>query len=157
MMKALIVIDMQSDYVGHSRNRKRFPYNSEQLIENINMKISDYERQNDWIIFIKNKGKSDRISDLVTGLRLASEMVFEKSKASCFSNSSLLAFLTDKAVNQIELVGVDGNSCVGISALDGVKHGFSICLSLSCVGVANSERFFTTKEKLLKANISVIP
>ncbi|MDR1198486.1 MAG: cysteine hydrolase [Prevotellaceae bacterium] len=156
LMRALIVIDMQDEYVGHNRNRKRFPYNSEQLIKNINMRITDYEQYDHSVIYIKNKGKSERISDFVAGLRLVSDLVFEKNKASCFSNSSLVAYLTDKAVNEIEIAGVDGNSCVGISALDGAKHGFSISLLTSCVGIANSGRFTITKEKLLKANISVL-
>jgi nicotinamidase-related amidase len=155
-MKALIVIDMQDEYVGDNRNRKRFPYDSEQLITNINMRIADCEQRDDSVIYIKNKVKSDCISDFVAGLRLVSDLVFMKSKASCFSNSSLLAYLMDKGIKDVELTGVDGNSCVGISALDGIKHGFSISLLTSCVGIANSERFIATKDKLLKANISVM-
>jgi nicotinamidase-related amidase len=154
-MKALIVIDMQEEYVGERRNQKRFPYDSRQLLENINKRIADYKQANDTVIYIKNKGKSDCIPDFASGLQLVSDLVFLKNKASCFSNLSLLAYLTDKRIKDLELIGVDGNSCVGISALDGTKHGFSITLLTSCVGVANSERFIATKEKLLKANVSV--
>ena len=152
-MKALIVIDMQDEYVGKDRNQKRFPYDSERLIKNINMRIDEYERNRDLVMYVKNKRKTDRASDLVDGLRLASELVFEKDRASCFSNSSLLAYLTDKEVREIELAGVDGNSCVGISALDGIRYGFTICLSLPCIGIANEERFNLTREKLLEAKI----
>jgi nicotinamidase-related amidase len=155
-MKALVIVDMQEEYVGQKRNQKRYPYNSEQLIENINSRITDYEQQADSVVYIKNRGKSECISDFVAGLRLVSDLVFEKSKASCFSNNSLVAYLTDKAINEIELVGIDGNSCVGISALDGKKRGFSICLLLPCVGIANVERFAATSEKLLKANVTII-
>ena len=152
-MRALIVIDMQDDYVGQNRNQKRYPYDSEQLVDNINMRIADYEQRNDLVVYIKNKGKSTYISDFVPSLRLASDLVFEKDKASCFSNSALLSYLTEKPVNEIELAGVDGNSCIAISAADGAKLGFSISISLPCIGIANEERFATTKEKLLKANI----
>lgn len=89
-MKALIVIDMQEEYVGRKHNQKRYPYDSEQSIK------------------------------------------------------------------KIELVGVDGNSCVGFSDLDGIKHSFSIFVSLSCIGIANAERFIATREKRLKANVTII-
>lgn len=154
-MKALIVIDMQDEYVGQKRNRKRYPYDSERLIRNINMKLVDYEQCSDLVIYIRNKGKSERISDLVAELHVVSNLVFDKSKASCFSNDLLLKYLKDKAINEIELAGIDGNSCVGISALDGAKCGFLVSLSLSCIGIANAERFIVTREKLLKANVDI--
>jgi len=44
-MKALIVIDMQEEYVGQKRNKKRYPYDSEQLIKNINLRIATYEQR----------------------------------------------------------------------------------------------------------------
>jgi len=44
-MKALIVIDMQEEYVGQKRNKKRYPYDSEQLIKNINSRIATYEQR----------------------------------------------------------------------------------------------------------------
>ena len=155
-MKALIIIDMQEDYIGQNRNQKRYPYISEQLVNNINLRIADYKRNNDLIIYVKNKGKSSIASPFVPGMQFVSDLVFEKSKASCFSNMSLLSCIKDKAVNQIELAGVDGNYCVGMSALDGAKLGFSICFNLSCIGIANTERFESTKKRLVKANISFL-
>lgn len=156
-MRALIVIDMQEEYVGRKSNKKRYPYDSEQLIQNINLRICDYEQQGDPVIYIKNKGKSIHVSNLVATMRIVSDLVYVKSKASCFSNSCLLAFLIENALKEIEIVGIDGNSCVGFSALDGVKKGFSVSLSLSCVGIANIKRFDKTKEKLLKSNITIAP
>jgi len=153
-MTALIVIDMQDEYVGRNRKQKRNPYNFEQLVDNINSKITDYEQRSDTIIYIKNKRKFSA-SGFVPELRLASDLVFEKNRASCFSNNLLLSYLMDKAITKIELAGVDGNFCVGMSALDGAKKGFSIRLSLSCIGVANTQRFLKTQEKLAKANISI--
>lgn len=39
-MKALIVIDMQEEYFGQRRNQKKYPYDSEQLIQNINKPVN---------------------------------------------------------------------------------------------------------------------
>jgi len=154
-MKALIIIDMQEDYVGQNRNKKRYPYISEQLVDNINLRIADYKRNNDLVIYVKNKGKSSLASPLIPRMQVVSDLIFEKSKASCFSNGLLLSKIKEQMINQIELAGVDGNYCVGMSALDGAKLGFSICINLLCVGIANTERFKSTKEKLIRKNISV--
>ena len=62
----------------------------------------------------------------------------------------------DQAITEIELVGVDGNFCVGMSALDGATKGFSIRLSLSCIGIANARRFLKTQEKLAQANVLIL-
>ena len=156
-MKTLIVIDMQEDYVGQNRNKKRYPYISEQLVDNINLRIAEYKRNNDLVMYVKNKGKSSIASPFIKEINFISDLIFEKSKASCFSNNDLVSYLNENISNQIELIGVDGNYCIGISALDSVKHGFSTCINLSCVGIANIKRFDLTKEKLIKANISILP
>jgi len=153
-MKALIVIDMQEAYVG--RNRKNCPYASDQLVRNIHLRIADYEQRNDLVVYIKNKGKAQHASELVPELRRASGLVFEKSKASCFSNDHLLACLREKSIEAIELAGVDGNCCVAISAIEGKKLGFEIRFHLSCIGIANAEKFASTRRRLEEANISVL-
>ena len=155
--KALIVIDMQEEYAGQTRDKKRYPYNAGPLIDAINVRIAGCKRNNDLIVYVKNSGKSPVASPFVPALQLVSGLVFEKNKASCFSGGSLLAHLREQKISQIELAGVDGNYCVGMSALDGAKLGFSICVRLSCVGVANAKKFASTKEKLIRANVSVLP
>jgi nicotinamidase-related amidase len=152
-MKALIIIDMQEEYLGEKRNRKRYPYDSEWLVENINTRIDAYQRANDFVIYVKNKGKSEHASGLLAEIKRVSDLFFEKDKASCFSNGALSVYLNGKEIHEIELAGIDGNSCVRISALDGVKRGFTVSISLSCVGVSNQERFIATREDFLRKNI----
>ena len=154
-MRALVIIDMQEDYVGESRNKKRFPYNADSLIEEINSRIACYQNNNDKVIYVVNKSKSSP-SPLIPKMTIASDLIFEKDKASCFSNDLLLACLKCNSINEIELAGVDGNSCVAISARDGIKFGFAVRLFLSCIGIANAERFSETRKKLLEANVTVI-
>lgn len=52
-MKCLLVIDMQEDYVGNKRNKKRYPYDEKKLILNINKKISEYPAE--MVFYITNK------------------------------------------------------------------------------------------------------
>ncbi|MGE5627930.1 MAG: isochorismatase family protein [Solirubrobacterales bacterium] len=151
-MKYLLVIDMQEDYVGASRNKKMFPYNAEELIQSINEKIGEYPK--DAVIYIVNRYLwefSNKPKKLVNGLLVVSNNVFEKRKMSCFSNNKLLEFLTMGNASELEIVGVDGNYCVGASAFDGAKKNFEILFNEALVGVGNKSKFEKTKNKLLAA------
>ncbi len=154
-MKALIIIDMQEAYVGQSRNLKRHPYDADGLIKNINSKIADYKQRGDTVIYIKNKGKLADVSGFVKGLDVASDLCFTKARASCFSNTELISYLEDYSISELELVGVDGNYCIGMSATQGANKGYRIYVALSCVGVGNQDRFQLTKDKMLKAGVEL--
>lgn len=114
-MKCLLVIDMQEDYVGDSRNVKMYPYKAKELIHSINDKILEYP--NESVIYIVNRffwkigGKPKKI---VKELSAISNNVFEKRKASCFSNKKLLEYLQKINASELELAGVDGNYGVGV-------------------------------------------
>lgn len=148
-MKYLLVIDMQEDYVGSSRNKKMFPYNAEELIQSINGKICEYPKNN--VIYIVNRYLwefNNKPKVLVNGLSVISNNVFEKRKMSCFSSKLLLQFLEKVNAKDLELVGVDGNYCVGASAIEGAKKDFNIILNEVLVGVGNPTKFEKTKRKL---------
>lgn len=156
-MDCLLIIDMQEDYVGNGRNKKRYPYHTVELIENINNRISQYPKEA--IIYITNKffwEKSKAPKELVRGLSIVSDNIFVKRKSSCFSNQELLNYLQKNGAKKLELVGVDGNYCVGCSALDGAKKGFTIVCNQACIGIGDADRFSKVKWKLEKANVQFI-
>lgn len=153
-MKCLLVIDMQEDYVGDSRNVKMYPYNTKELIDLINEKILEYPSES--VIYIVNKffwELSRKPKKLVDGLSVISNNVFEKRKASCFSNKQLLAYLLNINARELELVGVDGNYCIKASAIDGVVNGYKILFNESLIGIGNHGKFQKTKNALQRMGI----
>lgn len=153
-MQYLLVIDMQDDYVGEKRKMSKYPYNTKELIENINRRISEYPEKS--VIYITNRffwefGKKSK--KLVDGLNVVSNNIFQKKKKSVFSTKELIDLLQDESISSLELVGVDGNYCVGASALDGVRKGFSIFLNENCIGVGNAIKFKKVKVKLSKEGV----
>ncbi|EHI99605.1 hypothetical protein CDLVIII_3015 [Clostridium sp. DL-VIII] len=153
-MRCLLVIDMQEDYVGNSRNIRMYPYNAKELIYSINKKISEYS--NESVIYIVNRffweiGKKQK--SLVDGLSIISNNVFEKRKASCFSSEQLLEYLQKVDARELELVGVDGNYCVGASAIDGVAKQYRILFNESLIGIRNYSKFRKMKKKLQKIGV----
>lgn len=157
MMEYLLVIDMQDDYVGENRNMSRYPYNTKELIKNINKRISDYPKKS--VIYITNKffwelGKEPK--KLVDGLNVVSNSVYQKKSKSAFSIQKLQDFLQKESATSLEIIGVDGNYCIGSTSFEGVKKGFSICCNEKCIGVRKSEKFKKKKAKLLKVGVKFI-
>lgn len=153
-MKCLLVIDMQEDYVGESRNIRMYPYNAKELIHSINEKISEYPSES--VIYIVNRFFWEierKQKSLVDGLSVISDNVFEKRKASCFSNKQLLEYLQKINASELELVGVDGNYCVGASALDGTTHQYKILFNEPLIGIGNYGKFKKMKKKLNKMGV----
>ncbi|MCH5261097.1 MAG: isochorismatase family protein [Lachnospiraceae bacterium] len=156
-MRYLLVVDMQEDYTGAKRNKKLYSYDTEKLINTINKRINEYPTES--VIYITNKffwefGKGQK--ELVKGLNIVSNNFFEKKKKSAFSNDKLLEYLKKKNVNSLELVGVDGNYCVGYTALDGIRKGFQIICNESCIGVSDVEKFRNMKMRLSKELVQFI-
>lgn len=156
-MRYLLVVDIQEDYMGTKRNKKLYPYDTEKLINAINKRINEYPAQS--VIYITNKffwefNKEQK--KLAEGLDIVSDNFFEKKKKSAFSNPRLLEYLQKMNVKSLELVGVDGNYCVGYTALDGIRRGFHIICNESCIGVRNVEKFKDVKMRLSKNFVQFI-
>lgn len=80
-LKLLIIVDMQEKYIG--KNNKYD--NAEELINNINLRISQYKNN---VIYIKNTALKET-SNLIEELNVVTNNIFLKSKASCFSNEKI--------------------------------------------------------------------
>lgn len=157
-MKALLVIDMQEDYVGEKRNVRRFPYDSETLIRRVNRRIEDCENEGDVVVHILNRlfYQSKRFTPrVVEGLNVVSDLVFIKNRASCFSNSELVRLLHKSHVTGLEMVGVDGNLCVAASARAGVKNGFSVAFNQHCIEAAKKDQLRKTISGLQDAGVII--
>ena len=77
----------------------------------------------------------------------------EAKDQNAFSSEELISYLNSKGVSEIEMIGVDGNSCIKASAKGAVKCGFIVSLFLNCVGVSNLPKFEKTKEDLEKIGV----
>ena len=155
-MKALLVIDMQEEYVGEKRNKKLYKYDTVSLINKVNSRIKEYNDNGNIVIYIRNKFFwQAKFSEMVMGLDVISDLIFDKKRPSCFSNPSLIKFIKEKDISIIEVVGVDGNYCVGKSALAGRNIGLHIIFSQNEVGISNKVKFIKMGHKLLKAGVQV--
>lgn len=152
-MNALVIVDMQEDYIG--KNTKYKFSDKELLIEKINLVINEYKKKDSLIIYVKNIRKGN-CSKLVTGLNVESNLVFEKESSSCFTSTEFCNCLKSNNINEIEVVGIDGNCCIKSTAIDAVKNNIKAVVPLNLVGVINLSRFIKTIEKLKQSNVIVL-
>ena len=142
MADFLLVVDMQSDYVAVGK-----AYH-EELTAAVNDKIATYTRAR--VIYILHRffwERQDRKKKFANGLLVVSSRIFEKRRASCFTNPDLKDFLEGNGAKSIEFIGVDGNGCVKASILAAVKENYQVSVDLSAVGVANQKKFKKTLHK----------
>lgn len=93
---------------------------------------------------------------LVKGLSIVSDLIFQKERADCFSNPLFLQCLKEYAIDTVEFAGVDEQFCVGMSALGAAKHGFSVRYNTDCVGVRNHDKFQKMKDRLENVGVAFI-
>lgn len=147
VMKALLVIDIQKSYIIKYGN---------DIVQRINERIIESQKAQYDIVYIKNtkKLRSGMVTDeFADQLIFASDNVFCKKQADAFSSEELISYLNSKSISEIEMIGVDGNSCIKESAKGAINSGFVVSVILSCVGVSNMPRFEKTKENLKKIGV----
>ena len=145
-MKALLVIDIQKSYIS------RYNHN---LLSKINERILEAEKNHWNIVYIKNtKRLRNRTltEEFADGLAVLSDNVFHKDEANVFSSLNLLSFLQSKGIKELEIMGVDGNSCIKAS-VRAIDCGFSVMVPLDSIGVINQNRFENTKDLFTKLGV----
>ena len=148
-MKALLVIDIQKSYIS------RYNHN---LLSKINERILEAEKNHWDIVYIKNiKRLRNRTltEEYADGLAVLSDNVFCKYEANAFSSLKLLSFLQSKSIKELEIMGVDGNSCIKAS-VRAIDCGFSVTVPLDSVGVINQTRFEKTKELFTELGVMLL-
>ena len=136
-MKTLLVVDVQTD-VMRFRDTKG-------LIEACNDRISHYAPEK--VMYVVHKMPWERASKkkkFGSGLLVVSDRVFDKRVGNAFSNSQLLQTLKDEQVDEVEIIGIDGNHC------------FKATVNERAVASMNKREFEDTKQQLRDAGVAVI-
>lgn len=141
-MRAILIVDVQE------RCFKRY---DAALLHRINSRITETQADGQEIVYIKNTKRlrgGAFTDEFAPGLMVVTDNVFCKEQADAFSSGALEAYLHSKGVSEVELMGVDGNSCISASAKGAMRRGVAVVIDPSCVGAANALRFEGTKEML---------
>lgn len=134
-MKALLVIDMQEKYFinqGYDRN----------LVYKVNKRIDEAIENKELIVYILNFGKRKIDLDsyeFVAGLKVVNEFILSKTSPDAFTNPNLATLLKEKNVDEVEVVGIDGNVCVYKTSLGAKKNGFKVVRNEACTATKSKK------------------
>lgn len=168
--KALIVIDMQNDYLWDKR-KPMFSYDTEKLTAAVNRSISRYRADGGDIIYISQvfpnivtnrmfigfSIKNTEGAELYGGMDVVSELHFEKNLSNTFTSKPFREHMERAAYDEIFLCGLDLCGCVGKTALGAAK----VCSNTAVIGESTGTRFgekkiSATKAKLVRAGVRII-
>ncbi len=130
--KALVVIDLQNDITK----------NYKMIIGRVNEAI-DWAVANEMhIIYIKHYNLSEKTrtfkpdtkgSELVPELKVVTDNVFEKSKASALTSEAFAGFIEKNDIKEFYVTGADATGCVKSTSYNLVKAGYKVHVISDCV------------------------
>ncbi len=129
---ALVVIDLQNDITK----------NYHKIIEQVNRAI-DWGMANEMhVLYIRHYNLSEKTrtfkpdtkgSELVPELKVVSENIFEKSKASALTSEEFVGFIEETGIEEFYLTGADATACVKSTSYNLVKAGYKVHVISDCV------------------------
>ena len=159
--KALVVIDMQNDYLWEKRKAK-FSYNTDELVNAVNKAISSYEEigydiiyiaqmfpniiTNKWFIGFSIKGTEG--AELYSELNIVSDLYFEKNLPDTYSSKAFREYMAQQGYTEVALCGLD--ECVGATAKGALKTGVKVVMLENCIG----RRFSHDKVQKMRDNLA---
>lgn len=170
MKKALVVIDMQNDYL-YEKRKNRFNYNTAELVSNVNELIHQYNEENCDVIYIRHiiqNFPTNRLlfgysiagtegAELYSKLDVVSNLCFDKILGDALTNKKLLNLIKEKDYEVLHLCGLDECGCVTSTALGPIKRGIKAeILRKGTASVFPKKKITKAHRKLNEAGVKII-
>lgn len=156
---------MQNDYLWEKR-KKKFSYNTNNLVNSVNNAISSYKENgydviyiaqmfpniitNKWFIGFSIKGTIG--AELYSKLNVVSDLYFEKNLPDAYSSKAFREHMKKQGYTEIVLCGLDECGCVGATAKGAVKTGVKVLMLENCIG----RRFSNDKVQKMRDELTLL-
>jgi len=169
--KALLVIDMQIDYIGENAKLSIEKKQINNLVLTINKIIDEYHKNNYKIIYTRRVFKTNDIKNrfnnyaVVEGtpgveidprINIVTDIIFDKFAPSTFSNTDFENYLIQNQIRDLYLCGVMADECVYETALEAYNKGYFVNYIGNAVGSSNDRKIERAVKKLRKKGINII-
>ncbi len=145
--KALLVIDMQNDYLWEKK-KTMFSYDTKKLVGEVNRLILSYKEKGHDVIYIKHilpniatnrwfigfSIRGTEGAELYSGLNIVSELCFEKNLSNTYTSKAFREYMKARDYSEVVLCGLDECGCVGATAKGTVKTGVKVTMVENCIG-----------------------
>ena len=166
-MRALLVMDMQEKVLGKNRDKK-YSYESNELINNINKEINKFDKEN--VFYIKTINKKNLInkvlsknlyenmpeSKLVNNLSIVNKMFIEKESNNVFKNKTFDERLKKAKIDELQIVGIDTCGSILDSVLSGVKKGYKIIINKNLTATIKKEKIEKIYKKMQDKGVKIL-
>ena len=172
--KALLVIDIQEDYTGVNASKKTRYKGADELVIRVNKIIGECTRNDIDLIYIKQEFEGF-IPILLTKLfshgsaikgipgaefdkrlKIVSKNCFSKSMPSAFSNSELKRYLNGNEIEELYIVGLDGQFCVKETVKGAIKEKYRVNLINNAILFKNESKREEVFESLKEIGANII-
>lgn len=163
--KALVVIDMQNDYLWDKRKAK-FSYDTQKLVGAVNSAVEEYQANgydiiyiaqmfpniitNKWFIGFSIKGTEG--AEIYGGMNVVSELYFEKNLPDTYSSKPFREHMKSRGYTEVVLCGLDECGCVGATAKGAVKTGAKVFMLQNAIG----RRFSQEKVQKMRESLTAL-
>ena len=171
MKTALLVIDMQNDYLWEKR-KPIFAYNTERLVAAVNELIHEYhDKLHSEVVYIRHiiqNLPTNRLlfgysiagtegAELYSGLDIVSEYCYDKYVGDALTNKALRELIAKEGIERLDLCGLDECGCVTATALGAVRRGIKAeILQRGTETVLPEGKVMKAYEKLRRTGVELV-
>ena len=169
--KALLVIDMQLDYIGKDGKFTIENNQMENLINITNEIIEYFHKNNLAIIYFRNIFKDNDFknkfrnyaaiegslgAEIDPRIIILSENIYDKYSPNAFTNGNFENFLINNQINELYLCGVMADECVYETAMGAFNKGYTVNYYGNAVGSSSIKKIERVIKKLEKIGINIL-
>ena len=130
--KAFVVIDIQNDITKHYRDIIGKLNNAIDWAAETGMEIV-YIRHNNLSAGTRTFKPGTKGAELVPELKVVSDNIFVKSKASALTSEAFTGFVRAKGIDEFFITGADATACVKSTCFNMIKAGYTVHVISDCV------------------------
>jgi len=166
---ALLVVDMQKDFIGSSA---RMPVDSAQAEQMLHITNQLIDSNRDWeIVYIYNSYSKYDLTNIFRifaaikntegekmdeRLKIKSTNIFSKSKMSAFTNPELNKFLQEKNISTLYIVGLYSENCITGTAKSALKQKYQVNIIQDALASKTDTARSKACERLKKLNCQIL-
>ena len=167
MDNVLFIIDMQEIYAGRGRNKEKYNYDTDRLIDNINLKLAEYKPEE--VFYFKSIAKGlggilaampkagTHEAKFVERLKIVGKNLNERSKPDALSITDVADFIGSRNIKQIELAGVDVNNSISLTAITATNDlNVNLLYNTNCMVFTAPEKAEKMREKFRRNRVTLL-
>ncbi|WLV23718.1 cysteine hydrolase [Aciduricibacillus chroicocephali] len=169
---ALLVLDVQKDFIGEQARLPVAKHQVEPMLESINTIIKKVSSKGISVVYIGNEFEPKQFisnifrrnsalkgregAELDERLLKVNDVYFPKNKGDAFSNPELIAYLNSNGIKEIIIVGLFTEGCVSATALGSIHHHFNTTVIKDAVASSSDKKRLQSLNKLSSKGVSVL-